>query len=93
MSDLSSKCKHELLVQNLSILENFKKKSYQILMNFKPQTLLHFLIQILSRILKSSNKENCSLFDSIQIHILFKNFGAREVHLLIKSIQTRLKII
>jgi hypothetical protein len=62
-------------------------------MNFKPQTLLHFLIQILSRILKSSNKENCSLFDSIQIHILFKIFGAQKVHLLIKSIQTRLKII
>jgi hypothetical protein len=35
-----------------------------------------FLIQILSGILKSSDKESCPLFNSLQIHILFENFQA-----------------
>jgi hypothetical protein len=36
MSDLSSKCKQELLLRISSIFENFKKKSYQSILNFKP---------------------------------------------------------
>jgi hypothetical protein len=58
-----------------SILKNFT----QILPNyieFQILELPQFLIQILSGILKSSNEESCPLFNSLQTHILFENFGA-----------------
>jgi hypothetical protein len=42
--------------------------------------------------LKNPNKESCTLFNSIQFHILFKKFQAQEVYLLIKSIQTYLNV-
>jgi hypothetical protein len=50
-----------------------------------------FLVQILGRILKSSNKESCSLFNSLHIHILYENFQACEVYLLTESIQIKYK--
>jgi hypothetical protein len=43
-------------------------------------------------ILKSSNKESCSLFNSLQVHILFGIFWAQKDHLLIESIQIDLKL-
>jgi hypothetical protein len=72
---VSSRCNQETLNQISSILKNFT----QILPNsikFQTLELPQFIIQILSGILKSSNKESCSLFNSLQIHILFANFGA-----------------
>jgi hypothetical protein len=74
---------------------NFIKSesSNQIPSNFIDfQTLeLHgFLIQILSWILKSYNKEGCSLFNSLQIYILFEIVQSRECHIFIESIQVHL---
>jgi hypothetical protein len=87
-----------ILVQTIAPCSNFINswKFQEVLpksIEFQTLNLPWFLIQILPQILKSSNKENCSLFDSLQIHILFEIFGVRKVHLLIKSIQTHLKII
>jgi hypothetical protein len=59
-------------------------------MGFQTLELSWILIQILDRILENSNKEGCSLFNSVQVHILFEIFQAREVHLLLKSIQAHL---
>jgi hypothetical protein len=78
--DLLSKCKQELLVQISTILGN----SYQIPLNsieFQTLEIPQFLIQNLSIILKSSNTESCPLFNSLQIHILFEIFQARELYL------------
>jgi hypothetical protein len=50
------------------------------------------LIQILVRIFKSSNKESCSLFNSLQIHILFEFFWGLQDLLLTESIQVNLKM-
>jgi hypothetical protein len=55
-------------------------------MKFPTLELPWFLIQILSPILKSSNEESSSLFNSLHIHILFGNFWAQEGHHLIESI-------
>jgi hypothetical protein len=68
--DVSSKCNPKPLNQIPSIPENFN----QILPNsieFQTLELPQFLIQTLSRILKSSNEESCPLFNSLQFHILF----------------------
>jgi hypothetical protein len=89
---VSSKCNQAPLNQIPSILENFT----QILPNsieFQTLQLPQFLIQILSGILKSSTKESCPLFNSLQIHILFENFQARKLYLLIELIQNRLNIL
>jgi hypothetical protein len=40
--------------------------------------------------MKSSNKESCSLFNHLQIHILFKNVQIQEGHLWVESIQVGL---
>jgi hypothetical protein len=75
--DVSSKCKQELLVQVSSILAN----PNQILSNFieiQSLELPWILIQCLSWILKCSNNKSSSLFKSLQIHILFGSFRARE---------------
>jgi hypothetical protein len=40
---------------------------------------------------ENSNKESCSLFQQLQIHILFEIFAAREGSLWIKSIQVVLE--
>jgi hypothetical protein len=48
-------------------------------------------IQVLSWILKRSNKESCSLFNSLQICVLFEIVGAWEGYVLIESIQIPLK--
>jgi hypothetical protein len=88
---VSSKCNPEPLNQISSILEDFTR----ILPNsieFQTLELSQYLIQIPSGILKNSNKESCTLFNSIQFHILFKKFQAQEVYLLIKSIQTYLNV-
>jgi hypothetical protein len=55
---------------------------------FQTLNLPRFFIQILYQILKSSNKESCSLLHYLLSHILFENFHAREVYLLIESVQT-----
>jgi hypothetical protein len=73
MSDLLSKCHQELLVQ----IHQFLKISIKIQSNsIEIQTLELpcFLIQILSRNLKSRNKGSYSLFQKLQIHILFDFF-------------------
>jgi hypothetical protein len=73
MSDLSSKCKHELLVQISSILKNSNQIPSKSI-EFQILELPLFLIQILYRILKRSNKESYSLFNYLQIYILFDFF-------------------
>jgi hypothetical protein len=75
---VSSKCNQEPLNQIPSILPNS--------IAFQTLELPQFLIQILFGIPKRSNKENCSLFQKIQMHILFEIFRAWERPLLIKSI-------
>jgi hypothetical protein len=44
-------------------------------------------IRILYQILRSTNKESCSIFHSLQFHILFEIFQARKAYLSIESIQ------
>jgi hypothetical protein len=44
---------------------------HQSSFEFKHQEPSLFFVQILDRILKTSNKESCSLFQNLQIHILF----------------------
>jgi hypothetical protein len=68
--------------QDLKPQEKIPTNSRQLQTLELPQ----FLIQILSRILKSSNKESYPLFNSLQINILFEIFQARELYLLIESI-------
>jgi hypothetical protein len=51
-----------------------------------------FIIQILSQILKSYNKEICSLFDSLQILILFVIFQAGKGNLWVNQFKSLLKI-
>jgi hypothetical protein len=48
--------------------------------SIKFQILEHpyFLIQIVSWILRSSNKKSCPSFNFLQIHILLEIFGASE---------------
>jgi hypothetical protein len=58
---------------------------HQISFKFNTLNLSWFLIQIPSRNLKSYNKESCSLFQNIQIHVFFEIFREREGPLLIKS--------
>jgi hypothetical protein len=87
---VTSTYNQEPLNQVPSILENFT----QILPNsveFQTLELPRILIQILARILESSNQENCSLLQNLQSRILFAIFGVPEVHLLIDSIQVFLK--
>jgi hypothetical protein len=91
MSDLSSKCKHELLVQISSILKNSNQIPSKSI-EFQILELPLFLIQILYRILKRSNKESYSLFNYLQIYILFDFFWDQEGHLLIESIRFSLNL-
>jgi hypothetical protein len=44
-------------------------------------------IRILYQILRSTNKESCSIFHSLQLNILFEIFQARKAYLSIESIQ------
>jgi hypothetical protein len=68
----------------------FQSNSIKFHLNSTPRTFPDFLNSILSRILKSYNKESCSLFQHIHTQILFENFQARESHLWIDSIRIRL---
>jgi hypothetical protein len=43
-------------------------------MGFQTLQLPKILIQILAQIFENSNKEGCSLFNSIQVYILFEIF-------------------
>jgi hypothetical protein len=88
--DLASKHNQQLIIQIVSILKN----SMQIQPNyieFQTLELPRILIKILARILESSNKENCSLFNFRQNHILIEIFRIQEVHLLIESSHFLLK--
>jgi hypothetical protein len=79
-------CNQELLVQIYQFLKiPIKIESNSI--EIQTLQLPWFLIQILSRILKSSNKEIRSLSQELHIHILFEIFKEQEGPLLIKSIQ------
>jgi hypothetical protein len=73
-----------------SILEDFKKIPSNSI-EFQTLELHCFVIQILSQILKYFNKDRCSLFNSLQIPILFGIFQAREGRLFIKLIEIYLK--
>jgi hypothetical protein len=85
-ADLSSMCNQELLVQIYQFLKiPIKIESNSI--EIQTLQLPWFLIQILSWILKSSNKEIRSLSQELHIHILFEIFKEQEGPLLIKSIQ------
>jgi hypothetical protein len=70
-------CKQELLVQISSIVENSNKISSNPI-EFQTLEIACFLIQIFSRILKSSYKESYSLIQNLHNHILFEIFRVRE---------------
>jgi hypothetical protein len=73
---------------NYEASKSLKFKFIQIWLKMVPW----FLTQIPFRILKNSNKEICSFFNYLHIHLLFGNFCAREGNLLIESIRMNLKI-
>jgi hypothetical protein len=79
-----SKYNQELLVQASSILKNLNRNRTN---SIEFQILEHSLISnsISVPILKSCNGESCSLFNSLQIHILFEIFLSRESQFLIES--------
>jgi hypothetical protein len=66
---------------------------HQISFEFKHLEHSSILIQILDRILKCSNKESCSLFQNLQIHILFEFIQNLEGPLLINSIRAIWKFL
>jgi hypothetical protein len=59
-----------------NFIHSWKKQSNSIKFYWisNSRTNLDFLIQIIFRHWKSSNKESCSLFQMLQIHILFEIF-------------------
>jgi hypothetical protein len=82
---------------HLDVIRSFLLKSIQVL-NLSSTwnshfnwiwlvKVLWFVIQILFLILKSFNKESCSLIQKVHNHILFEMFQAWECHLWIESIQ------
>jgi hypothetical protein len=67
-----SKYNQELLVQTSSILENsIRNPSNSIEFQIPKLSLIYNAISV--PILKSCNWESCSLFNSMQIHILAEN--------------------
>jgi hypothetical protein len=83
-------------VWQLGVLKSFLADVHQILKissasnsNFKwiwlPR-VLWILIQIVLWIWRSCNKENCSLFNSIQMNILFEFFSTRRPSLIISNL-------
>jgi hypothetical protein len=77
MSWLPFKSNQEILVWINQLLKSFDQ-IHQISLEFKHLDFFWFLIPILGRILKSSNKESCSLFNFLHIYILIENFWVRE---------------
>jgi hypothetical protein len=69
------------------------QNSIKFYWNSNPIFFFNFIIQILHQILKSTNKESCSLLQILQNHILFDFFWNQEVHVLIESSQFHLKKI
>jgi hypothetical protein len=88
-----------LLGANRNPWSKFQQKlkfQEEILSNFSQiQTLeiLQFVIQNSLRIWTSSNKESSSLFNSLQIHILFKFVWGLQNLLLTKRIHVDLKML